>query len=136
MQVRFSFECDTSPLNHSISASRRLRPVNVFLCRHLGHHHSRHFRIKPADAVSANYKVGRIENMASDEIEHRSIDPKSLRLHQIENEFRRAIAAFVHNSDGRVEAIGNGRYPNFAFERRIGVIQYRVDRMRRVAITG
>jgi hypothetical protein len=33
-------------------------------------------------------------------------------------------------------SIGNGFDPDFAFERGIGVIQYRVDRMRRVAIAG
>jgi hypothetical protein len=33
------------------------------LRRHLCHHHPRHFRIKPANAVSPNNKIRRVENM-------------------------------------------------------------------------
>ena len=59
-----------------------------------------------------------------------------LRLHQIENEFRRSVAAVVRNANRRIIAVGNRLDPNFAFERRVGVIQDRIDRMRRVAIAG
>jgi hypothetical protein len=44
--------------------------------------------------------------------------------------------AFMHNSDGRVIAIGNSLDPNFAFESRIGVIQYCIDWMPCIAIAG
>jgi len=40
----------------------------------------------------------------------------------------------MHYPDSRIIALGNGLDPNLAFERRIGVIQYRVDRVRRIAI--
>jgi len=62
---------------------RRLRPVGIedFLRRNLRHDHPRHFWIKPANTVGANDKIGRIENVPLDEIEHRAIDLWSLRLH-------------------------------------------------------
>jgi hypothetical protein len=59
----------------------RVRPVDVFLGRHLRHHQSCHFRIEPTNAVVANDKISWIENVAFDEIKHRSINPWSLRLH-------------------------------------------------------
>jgi hypothetical protein len=74
-------------LRHS---QRNLRcPLNVtcgpssctFLCRNTRHHHPRHFRIEPARAVGANDKISRIEDMASDEIQHRAIDLGSVQLH-------------------------------------------------------
>ncbi len=40
----------------------------------------------------------------------------------------------MHNADRRVIALGNGLDPDFVFERRIGIIQYRIDRVRRIAI--
>jgi hypothetical protein len=72
------------------SRSRSRRPLNVdsgrwaskdFLCRNSRHHHPRHFRIKPANTIGANDKIGRIENLRLYEIKHRSINPRSLRLH-------------------------------------------------------
>jgi hypothetical protein len=67
-----------------MSAKRRDRRSTSkdFLCRNLRHHHPRHFRIEPAHAVCANNKIGRIENMTLDEIQHRTIDlgPLWLRL--------------------------------------------------------
>jgi hypothetical protein len=88
-----------------ITASlRRLRPVGVedFLRRHFRHHNPRRFRTKPADAVAANDKVRWIENMSLDEIQHGAINPRSLGLHQIENEFRRSVATLMHDPDSRV----------------------------------
>jgi hypothetical protein len=56
------------PLNlDSGPYSRRLR-------RNPRHHHPRHFRIEPANAVAPNDKVGRVENLALNEIQHRTID--------------------------------------------------------------
>ena len=49
--------------------------------RNLRHHHPRHFRIEPANAVGANDKIGRIENVALDEIQHRAINLRPFRLH-------------------------------------------------------
>jgi hypothetical protein len=115
------------------SRRRPNRPV-ADLSRHSRHHHPRHFRIKPANPVGTDYKVSRIEHVSLDEIQHRTIDLWPLRLHQIENEFRRSVAAFVHYSNCRVVAVGNSLDPNFAFEGRIGVVQYRVDRVRRIAV--
>jgi hypothetical protein len=45
------------------------------LCQNLRHDHARHFRIKPANAVAADDKVRRIEDMAFDEIQHRAVGP-------------------------------------------------------------
>jgi hypothetical protein len=122
----------------AMAAERRLQPVGVegFLRRYPRHHHPRHFRVKPANAVAANDKVGRVEHMPLDKIQYRTIDLRPLWLHQIKNEFRRSIGAFVHNPDCRVVTLGNGLNPNFAFERGTGVVQYRIDRTRRVAIAG
>jgi hypothetical protein len=119
-----------------MSAKRRHRPVGVedFLRRNLRHNYPRHFRVEPANAVWANDKIGRIENMSHDEIQHCAVDLRSFRLHYIKNEFRQAIAALMHDSECGVITIGNRFNANFAFKRGIGVIQYRVDRMRRVAI--
>ena len=47
----------------------------------LGHHHSRHFRIKPADAIGANDKISRVENMTLNEIKHGTIDLRPFGLH-------------------------------------------------------
>jgi hypothetical protein len=67
----------------AMSALRRLRPVDVedFLCRNLYHHHPCNLRIESANPVAANDKVGRIENMALDEVQHGSINVGPLRLH-------------------------------------------------------
>jgi hypothetical protein len=43
--------------------------------------HPRHFWIKPADTVGANDKIGRIENVSLDEIQHSAIKLRPLRLH-------------------------------------------------------
>jgi hypothetical protein len=51
------------------------------LCRNSRHDHPRHFRIKPTNSVAPDDKIGWIENVAFDEIKHRSINPRSLRLH-------------------------------------------------------
>jgi hypothetical protein len=40
----------------------------------------------------------------------------------------------MHNSNCRVKTIGNGFDPNFAFGRRIGVIQDCIDWIGRVAV--
>jgi len=42
--------------------------------------HSRYFRIKPADAVRANDKIRRIEDVPLHEIQHRTINLRPLRL--------------------------------------------------------
>jgi hypothetical protein len=59
-----------------MSGLRRLRPVGVedFLCRNLRHDYPRHFWIKPANTVGANDKIGWIENVSLDEIQHRAIN--------------------------------------------------------------
>jgi hypothetical protein len=66
-----------------MTASRRLRPVDVedFLCRNLYHHHPCNLRIKPANAIRSDDKIGGIENVPLDEFEDGAIDPRSLRLH-------------------------------------------------------
>jgi hypothetical protein len=46
-----------------------------------GHHHPRHFRIKPANVVAANDKVRGVENMRLDEVQHRTVNFRPLRLH-------------------------------------------------------
>jgi hypothetical protein len=65
------------------TASRRICPLGRedFLVRHLRHDQPRHFRIKPANAVAANDKVGRVENVALDEIEHLPINLRPFGLH-------------------------------------------------------
>jgi hypothetical protein len=55
--------------------------VEEFLCRNLRDDYSSHFRIKPTNAVSANDKVGRIEDLAFDEIQHPALDLRPIRLH-------------------------------------------------------
>jgi hypothetical protein len=62
---------------------RRLRPVGVedFLRRHFRHDHPRHFRIKPANAVAANDKVGRVEHMPHDKVQYCAVDLRPFRLH-------------------------------------------------------
>ena len=67
----------------AMSGSRRLRPVDVedFLCRNLRHDRPRHFWIKPANTVGANDKIGWIENVTLDEIQHRAINVRPFRLH-------------------------------------------------------
>jgi hypothetical protein len=67
------------------------RPAVEFLCRNSRHHHPRHFRIKPADAVGANDKVGRVENMALNEIQHGTVDKSKY-------EIRDDLSLFVHYS--------------------------------------
>jgi len=57
-----------------------------FLCRKSRHDHAGHFRVKPANAAGANDKIRRLENMRLDEIQHRAIDPRPFRFHQIEYE--------------------------------------------------
>lgn len=44
------------------------------------------------------------------------------------------IPSFVHDANGRVVAVGNRLNPQLAFEGRVGVIQYRIDGVRRIAI--
>jgi hypothetical protein len=63
-----------------MSASRRLRPVGVedFLCRNLRQDHPRHFWIKPANTVGAHDKIGWIENVSLDEIQHRAINLRAV----------------------------------------------------------
>ena len=57
------------------------------LGRDLRDQHPRHFRIKPANAVGAYHKIRRVEDMPFDVIQHRAIDLRPLRLHQIEYDF-------------------------------------------------
>jgi hypothetical protein len=52
-----------------------------FLRINLSHNHPRHFRIKPADAVRAGDKIGRVENVAFNEIQYRAVDLRPLWLH-------------------------------------------------------
>ena len=84
------------------------RTVADFPCRNPRHDHARRFRIKPANPVAANDKIRRIENVIFDEIQHRTVDLWPLCLHQIEYEFRRSVAALMHNADSRIIAFGNG----------------------------
>jgi hypothetical protein len=78
-----------SPPNGDVHACDLQRPPSDQLWpsgrgrlpRNLRHYHPRHFRTKPANTVSANDKIGWIENMALDEIKHRSINLRPLRLH-------------------------------------------------------
>ena len=62
------------------------RSASKILCRNLCHDHPRHLRIKPANAIGANDKIRRIENLALDEIQHGTIDLRPLRLHPVEHE--------------------------------------------------
>src|SRR5271169_3970324 len=71
----------SAQLRHPSSRSgrtdkRRNRPVGVedFLQRPLSHHHPRHLWIKPTNTVAADHKVGRVENLALDEVQHGPID--------------------------------------------------------------
>ena len=61
----------------------RLRPLGS-LTFNPRHHHPRHFRIKPTNAIAANNKIRGIENMPLDEIQHRTIDLRPLQLDQVE----------------------------------------------------
>jgi predicted phage terminase large subunit-like protein len=62
--------CGDPGARSEMSPSRRLRPDGIedSSCRNLRHHHPRHFRIKPANAVAANDEIGWIENMTSDTV--------------------------------------------------------------------
>jgi hypothetical protein len=68
--IAISVECPLSSI-----------PAVEFLRRRPRNHRPRHFGVKPANAVCANNKIGWIENVFLDEIQHRSIDPRSLWLH-------------------------------------------------------
>jgi hypothetical protein len=59
---------------------RKVGPDHL-LRRSLRDHHPRHLGIKSTNAVPANGKVGRIEDMRLDEIKHRAIDPRPFGLH-------------------------------------------------------
>jgi hypothetical protein len=52
------------------------RSVNLdyLLFRSLSDYHSRHFRIEPANAVDANDKIRRVENVTLGEIQHGAVD--------------------------------------------------------------
>jgi hypothetical protein len=67
----------------AMSALRRLRPVDGedFLCRNLYHHHPCNLRIESANAVAANEKVSRIENVSLYKFQHGAINLRPLRLH-------------------------------------------------------
>jgi hypothetical protein len=60
----------------AMSASRRLRPVGIedSLCRNLRHRYPRHFRIKSANTIGANDKIGWIENVSPHKFQYRAID--------------------------------------------------------------
>jgi hypothetical protein len=45
------------------------------------HDHPCHFRSQPTNAVSTNDKIGRIENVALDEIQYGAVDFWPFRLH-------------------------------------------------------
>jgi hypothetical protein len=45
-----------------------------FLLRHFRPDHPRHLRIKPTNAVAANDKVGRVENVSSYKFQYQAID--------------------------------------------------------------
>ena len=95
---------------------------------------SRQLRIEPYDAIASDREIRRIKNRAFDEVEHRAINLRTLWFHQIENEFRRSVAALVHNSNCRIITVRNCLDPHLAFQHRISVIEDRIDRVRRVAI--
>jgi hypothetical protein len=44
-----------------------------FLLRHFRPDHPRHLRIKPTNAVAANDKVGRVENVSSNKFQYQAI---------------------------------------------------------------
>ncbi len=67
--------------------------------------------------------------------QHLPIHYWSRRLHQIENESRRTIAPFVHNSYGWVVSVRNRIDLNLAVQDRIGVIQNRIHGMRGISIS-
>ncbi len=98
-------------------------PAVEFLRRDPRHHHAHHLRVEPANAIGANDKIRLIENVTPDEIQHRPIDLWPLRLHQVENEFRRSVASLVHDPDRRIVTVGNRLDPDFAFEHRVGEVQ-------------
>jgi Lipocalin-like domain len=56
-------------------------PASSLQCRNPRHRHPRHFRIEPTDPVAAYDKVGGVENMSLNEIQHRPINLGSLRFH-------------------------------------------------------
>jgi hypothetical protein len=45
----------------------------IFYAETVATNHPRHFRIKPANTIGPNDKIRRIEDMTSDEIQHRTI---------------------------------------------------------------
>ena len=84
-------ECYQARHNCRLSARSPLRserPLNVdtgrsaedFLCRNPRHHHARHFRVQQANAIAPDGEIRGIENISIDEIQHRAIDLRPLRL--------------------------------------------------------
>ena len=90
--------------------------------------------VEPHDAIAANGEIRGIEHSRLDEAQDDPINLGPLRLNQIEHEFRRSVSAFVHDANGGVVAVGNRLDPMLALKDRIGVIQDRIDRVRRIAI--
>jgi hypothetical protein len=69
---------------NSIGRVRLKADSGGLLRRQLCHHHPRHFWVEPVEptnAIGANDKVGGVENVALDEIQHRTINLRPLRLH-------------------------------------------------------
>jgi hypothetical protein len=64
-------------------ALRRVRPDkrSKFPIHSLCNNYPRHLWIEPANAVCADDKICRIENMAFDKVQHSAVDLWSLRLH-------------------------------------------------------
>src|SRR5271166_2116912 len=59
---------------------------------------------KPYHPIGADREIRRIEHRRLDEIEDRPVNLRPLRLHQVEDEFRRAVLALVHDANGRIRS--------------------------------
>ena len=91
-------------------------------------------RLTPSDRMTKS--AGSKSVPHRDEIQHGTIDLRTLRLHQVKNEFRRSVAAVVHNADRRIIVVGNRLDPDFRFRAPHRHSSRSIDRMRRVAIAG
>jgi hypothetical protein len=56
------------------------------------------------------------------------VGPVDLSAISVEQDFRRAVPAFVHDADSGIVPLGNRLDPHLAFEDRVGVIRYHIDR--------
>jgi hypothetical protein len=110
------------------------RPTVGCLRRDPRNNHPRQLRIEPHDTIAADGEIRRIKHRRFDKIQDSSINLRSLRLREVEDELRRPIPALVHNANSWVIPVGNRLDAKPAFENRVGIVQDRVDGVRCIAI--